>query len=109
MPAGGRVSGELAEESGVTIKALIPLRGETLLQREIRALRDTGRIGRIAVIGPRRSKTRLRTGADIVLPEGKRWAGEYFRGLEWLQAQAHMRRIEYSLSRPICLFSQRRH
>jgi molybdopterin-guanine dinucleotide biosynthesis protein A len=87
MPAGGRVSGELAEESGATIKALIPLRGETLLQREIRALRDTGRIGRIAVIGPAEVEDAALHGADIVLPEGSDGPENIFRGLEWLQAQ----------------------
>ena len=87
MPAGGRVSGALAEESGVTIKALIPLRGETLLQREIRALRDTGRIGRIAVIGPPEVEDAAANGADIVLPEGNDGPENIFRGLEWLQAQ----------------------
>lgn len=87
LPAGGRVSGALAEESGATIKALIPLRGETLLEREIRALRDTGRIGRIAVIGPTEVEDAASHGADIVLPEGSDGPENIFRGLEWLQAQ----------------------
>jgi GTP:adenosylcobinamide-phosphate guanylyltransferase len=93
LPAGGRVSGELAEESGATIKALIPLRGETLLEREIHALRETGCMGRIVVIGPPELQDHeAARGADIVLHEGSDGPENIFRGLEWLQAQKNAAR-----------------
>jgi molybdopterin-guanine dinucleotide biosynthesis protein A len=93
LPAGGRVSGALAEESGATIKALIPLRDETLLEREIHALRETGRIGRIVVIGPPELQNHdAARKADTILLEGNDGPENIFRGLQWLQQQENAAR-----------------
>jgi GTP:adenosylcobinamide-phosphate guanylyltransferase len=72
VTAGGRLSPPMAEATGTTIKALVPLGGETLLARVIGALRRTESIGRIIVIGPKAEieKTARHAGADDVLQEG---------------------------------------
>ena len=44
LPAGGRISGEFAAETGVGVKALIEIGGRTVLQRTIDALRATGQV-----------------------------------------------------------------
>ncbi|MBV8198884.1 MAG: NTP transferase domain-containing protein [Candidatus Eremiobacteraeota bacterium] len=50
ITAGGRINGEFARAAGTTVKALAPVRGATMLQRVIDALREAGAT-RIAVIG----------------------------------------------------------
>ena len=50
VTAGGRVDGEYASAAGTTVKALAPVRGETMLARVTDALRGAG-IGRIALVG----------------------------------------------------------
>ena len=50
ITAGGRITGEYAREAGTTIKALVRVRGETMLDRIIVALRGAG-TERIAVVG----------------------------------------------------------
>jgi MobA-like NTP transferase domain len=50
ITAGGRITGEYAREAGTTVKALVRVRGETMLDRIIDALRGAG-VQRIAVVG----------------------------------------------------------
>ncbi len=86
LPAGGRISGEFARMAGTEIKALIELDGETILRRAISTLRATGRIGRIAVIGPEAVLAEAQaSGADILLPEGESGPDNILRGLSALQ------------------------
>ncbi len=86
LPAGGRIDGDLAQEAGTDIKALLLLEGETLLERAIVALRQSSRINRIVVIGPPHMSTHAAAkDADIVLPEGDSGPENIFRGLNWLQ------------------------
>lgn len=89
LPAGGRIAGEFAAEAGAEIKALITLNGQSVLERMVRALRDTGRVGRIVVIGPEvlagHPVARL---VDGVVPEGDSGPENFFRGLDWLAAHA---------------------
>lgn len=86
LPTGGRIAGAFAQEAGVEIKALIALHGRTLLERTIDALRATGRIGRIVVIGPDELKNHAATrAADAVLPESESGPANIFRGLQWLR------------------------
>jgi len=84
LPAGGRLR-ELASETGTEVKALLPLAGTTLLARTVRALRATGRVGRIVVVGPPEVATQTSLGADAVLPEGDSGAENALRGLAWLR------------------------
>ncbi|HZT43769.1 MAG TPA: nucleotidyltransferase family protein, partial [Chthonomonadaceae bacterium] len=88
LPAGGRISGAFAREAGAEIKALIRLEGRTLLRRMIEALRATGRIGRIVVIGPEEALIEAQAcGADAAISEGATGPENIYRGLEWLRAQ----------------------
>ncbi len=51
IPAGGSIDPEFAARVGTTSKALIPLDGVTILRRTIEALRETGRVQRVVVVG----------------------------------------------------------
>ncbi len=86
LPAGGRIEGEFATESGTEIKALLPINGQSILERTINALHATGRIGKIVVIGSEELNTHPATSlADTVLPEGKSGPDNIFQGLNWLR------------------------
>ncbi|HET6276924.1 MAG TPA: NTP transferase domain-containing protein [Candidatus Cybelea sp.] len=50
ITAGGRIDGAFAEAAGTTVKALAPVRGTTMLERMIGALRAAG-VSEIAVVG----------------------------------------------------------
>jgi GTP:adenosylcobinamide-phosphate guanylyltransferase len=50
ITAGGRVQGAFASQAGTNVKALAPIRGATMLDRMIEALRSNG-ARRIAVVG----------------------------------------------------------
>lgn len=52
LPAGGRIDPAFAAAVGLSNKALITFEGMTILERVIAALRASGRIRRIVVIGP---------------------------------------------------------
>ena len=94
LPAGGRIDGEFARIAGAEIKALIPVQGETVLRRTIRVLRETGRVGKIAVVGPEEALAEARdAGADAALPEGGSGPENFFRGLDWLERNGTANRI----------------
>lgn len=86
LPAGGRISGEFAEEAGVSVKALVEIDGRTVLQRTIDALRATGLVNRAIVIGPDEIADHpVAESADAVLPEGgDSGPANILRGLQWL-------------------------
>lgn len=50
VTAGGRIGGDYARDAGTAVKALAPIRGRTMLQRVIDALRGAG-VERVAVVG----------------------------------------------------------
>jgi CTP:molybdopterin cytidylyltransferase MocA len=50
VTAGGRIEGDFARAAGTTVKALAPVRGQTMLARMIDGLRGAG-IDEIAVVG----------------------------------------------------------
>jgi GTP:adenosylcobinamide-phosphate guanylyltransferase len=50
VTAGGRIEGDFARQAGTTVKALAPVRGVTMLQRMLDALRTAG-VTDIAVVG----------------------------------------------------------
>jgi len=86
LPAGGRISGAFAAEAGAEIKALIELGGRTVLERTLAALRATGRVLRVVVIGP--AEVAAHPGAraaDVVLPAGASSPTNILRGIEWLR------------------------
>ena len=86
LPAGGRIVGEFAAEAGTEVKALVTIGEQTILERTLEAMRATGRVGRIVVIGPDELSDHPSVqSADIVLPEGDTGPENIFRGLEWLR------------------------
>ena len=88
LPAGGRIGGGFAAETGVEIKALLPVGGCTILERTLEAARATGRVNRAVIIGPEALKEDpAARGADAVLAEGASGPQNAFRGLEWLPRQ----------------------
>jgi molybdopterin-guanine dinucleotide biosynthesis protein A len=84
LPAGGRIAGELARDLGTDVKALLRFGPDTVLERTLKTLRATGRVGRIAVVGPREISPYVNL-ADVALPETDSGAGNILRGLEWLR------------------------
>ena len=89
LPAGGRITGEFAQQAGTEIKALISFQGQTILRRTIETLRAMPNIGRIVVIGPEEALVEAhRCGADATLSEGATGPENYLRGLQWLQKSA---------------------
>ncbi len=62
--AGGGVKPEMAEATGVTTRALIPVHGVPMLTRVISALQSSGAIGDIAVVGETGSADRYVQVAD---------------------------------------------
>ena len=84
LPAGGKITGEFARAAGQEIKALIPLQNSTLLRHSIEVLRETGRVGKIVVIGPDAARAEAEN-ADAALPEGDSGPENFFRGLDWLE------------------------
>jgi CTP:molybdopterin cytidylyltransferase MocA len=90
LPAGGRIQGDFAHTTGVSVKALISLEGESILRRTIGILRATGQIGRIVVIGPEEALEEARAaGAEGAIAEGATGPENIFRGLEWLRSGAN--------------------
>jgi CTP:molybdopterin cytidylyltransferase MocA len=86
LPAGGRISGAFAQAAGAEIKALITLNGQTILRSAIEAFRNSGRVGRIVVIGPEEALCEARaSGAEGAVTEGATGPENIFRGLEWLR------------------------
>ncbi len=88
LPAGGTIDAEFAAQVGTANKALIKFEDHTILERVIDALRASGRVRRIAVIGP--SEVHNSAGAekaDLLLPEGQTGPDNIMRGLEALASQ----------------------
>lgn len=85
LPAGGRIDEAFAAEAGTPIKALVKVGGKSVLERTIEAVRGTGRVDRIVVIGPEPCREEgRRLGAEHTLEEGSTGPDNIFRGLECL-------------------------
>jgi GTP:adenosylcobinamide-phosphate guanylyltransferase len=87
LPAGGRISGEFADETGISVKALIEIEGRTVLDRTLDAVRATGLVNRAVVIGPQEIAVHpCANSADAVLPEGgDSGPANILRGIEYLR------------------------
>lgn len=87
LPAGGRIDPEFAKAVGLDNKALITFEGKTILERLIHALRASGRIGRIVLIGPPEVLDRPEAqGADFRLEPAETGPDNIYRGLAALTA-----------------------
>ena len=86
LPAGGRIDGEFAAESGAVIKALINLQGATVLEHTLRAVREAPQVERIVVVGPPELKPHISAQwAAGFVEEGDTGPENIFRGIEWLR------------------------
>ncbi|MEZ0327541.1 MAG: nucleotidyltransferase family protein [Fimbriimonas sp.] len=88
LPAGGTIDEAFAAQVGTSNKALIQFEGQTILERVIDALKASGRVRRIAVIGPEEVHQSAGAGkADLLLREGSTGPDNIMRGLDALAAQ----------------------
>lgn len=85
VPAGGTIDDAFAAEVGTPYKALVRFGDQTLLQRILGAIRETGRAQRILVIGPKAVQEHARSLADVVLDEGTSGPDNILRGLAYLR------------------------
>jgi GTP:adenosylcobinamide-phosphate guanylyltransferase len=87
LPAGGEIDPAFADKVGTNNKALIELGGKPMVARVVQALRDSGRVRRIAVIGPAEVQEVAKAhGADLVLEQGLTGPDNIMNGLAALQA-----------------------
>jgi len=82
VTAGGRIDGEFAREAGTDLKALAPVGGRPVIAHVIDALRASGRVSHVFVVGPKARLGAVDTGADEVLEEGATGPENFRRGLE---------------------------
>lgn len=86
IPAGGKLDDAFAKVVGTPSKALIKFDDSTILEKTIQALRDSGRIDRIVVVGSREVlNSRAVEKADEALPEGGSGPENIFRGVDALR------------------------
>ncbi len=98
LPAGGRLKGGFADEAGTHVKALISFDGRTILERTLAALRETGRVRRIVVVGPEEVAAHPAAGAaDAVLPDTGSAPGNILQGVQWLGEMGDGPRAERAL------------
>lgn len=85
IPAGGKLDDEFAKVVGTHSKALVRFEGQTVLATTIEALRMSGRVNRIIVIGGDEVRESNDAGAaDAVLTEGATGPENMFRGVDYL-------------------------
>ncbi len=90
LPAGGQIDAEFAAKVGTTNKALIQIDGQTILERTIKALQETGRVGRIVVAGTDEVKNSESAKlAYRVVSSGSSGPESILNGLKFLLAEAN--------------------
>ncbi len=85
--AGGRITGAFERAVGSPWKGVVRRRSETLVERSIRILRETGGVGRICVIGPEAIFPRTDATADggvVVCPPRENTFESLLAGMEVL-------------------------
>ena len=80
ITAGGRITGDYAREAGTGVKALVSIRGVTMLDRIVAALRGIGAT-RIAVVGGTEVRSACGTSVERVVDEGASGAENLVRAL----------------------------
>lgn len=87
IPAGGKIDGQFSRIVGTDRKPLITLQGETVIERTIKALRDSKLVRRIVVVGP--NEVLAHSGvadSDGRVPEGTTGPQNIYKGLDWLMS-----------------------
>jgi len=80
ITAGGRIDGVFAQIAGTRVKALAPVRGRTMLQRMLEALRSCG-VGRIGVVGGEEVRAACGGDVDRFVPESPSGSENLLRAL----------------------------
>ena len=89
LPAGGRIPDVFASRAGTNVKALIRFGNETILERTIRALKETELVGRVVVIGGPDVRSAAKPIADVVLEEERTGPENILKGLKHLLASSN--------------------
>lgn len=85
IPAGGELTEEFARVVGTHAKGLIRFDGRTILETTIEALRLSGKVRRIAIVGSEELRSHTDAGAaDILVAEGATGPENIFRGVDAL-------------------------
>jgi molybdopterin-guanine dinucleotide biosynthesis protein A len=85
IPAGGKLPDDFARVVGTHSKALIRFDGKTILQNTVEALKGSGHVNRVVLIGSPEVREHADAGlADDVLAEGETGPENIFRGLDFL-------------------------
>ncbi len=87
LPAGGRVSPDLAAEAGTDVKAMIRFGEETILARTIRILMESGLARRVVAIGAEAVQAEAEKSGAHALPEASTGPENILNGLKWLRSQ----------------------
>lgn len=85
VPAGGTIDPAFAARVGTAEKALIEFNGKSILETTLRAIRDSGRIRNIVVVGSSKVQAKAADFAAIGIDQGDSGPENIFRGLEKLQ------------------------
>lgn len=80
ITAGGRITGDYAREAGTAVKALVRVRGTTMLDRIVDALRGVGAT-RIAVVGGEEVRAACSGRVELVVDEARSGAENLVRAL----------------------------
>jgi molybdopterin-guanine dinucleotide biosynthesis protein A len=91
ITAGGRLSPELAAVCGTTVKALARLDESSFIERVMGALRDSGRVSVIAIVGPVGELRAAGVSADVWVEEGATGPENIHRGIAGLREAGHLR------------------
>ncbi len=85
VTAGGRIDGAFAQAAGTDVKALAPVRGATMLERMLAALREAG-VGEIAVVGGQEVRRACGSAIDRFVEESPSGSENLLRALRaWPQ------------------------
>lgn len=85
VPAGGTIDSDFAAKTKTDQKALIEFHGNTILETTLRALRDSGVIRNIVVVGSKEVQNKAADFAAIGLDPGDSGPENIFRGLDKLK------------------------
>lgn len=95
VPAGGTIDGPFAEQAGTQVKALITFNGSTILETVLKALRESGKIRNIVVIGTPEVRAVATNFAAVGLEPGETGPDNIFRGLD------HLKKLDPNLDKAL--------
>ncbi|MDX1931122.1 MAG: nucleotidyltransferase family protein [Capsulimonadales bacterium] len=93
--AGGKLDSATAAKAGTDLAAAVALGGRSLLARTVSSLRESGRVHKIVVVGPKGAieNEARQVGADDVLEEAGNAARNIDVGLTLLRSQSNTDRV----------------